>query len=114
VAAIRRLAASGAMNFRRGLFRLWVVLSTGWIIGIGWSSRIDCAFGGYSAPWCVGYGHDPYALESAIRVHAIVFGIPLLTLIVGLALIWAMTGSGGDQIRAITISAGALALATSL
>ena len=84
-------------NWRRGLFRLWVVFSIGWIIGIGWSHRLDCAFGQYSAPWCVGYGQDPYVMEYAVRVHALVFGVPALTLLAGLALIWVANGFRGER-----------------
>lgn len=33
------------MNFRRGLFRIWVVLSAGWIMVVGYAGDLPCAFG---------------------------------------------------------------------
>jgi hypothetical protein len=46
----------------------------------------------FSAPWCVGYAHDPYAWQSAWPIHVLVFGVPIAALAVGTALTWAING----------------------
>jgi hypothetical protein len=81
------------MNWQRGLLRLWLVLSVIWIIVVGWSENVRCAFGALSVWWgCHGYGRDPYAWESAWPTHVVVFGVPLAILVIGACLFWAMNG----------------------
>jgi hypothetical protein len=58
------------LNWRRGLFRLWMVLSIGWVIIVGYADDLPCAFGvRFSAPWCVGYGHDSDYVELFKRLR---------------------------------------------
>ena len=53
---------------------------------------LPCALGVFSAPWCVGYAHSPYAWESAWPIHAFVFGVPVAGLVIGVAIVWAISG----------------------
>jgi hypothetical protein len=81
------------MNISRGLFRIWIVLAAGWIMVVGYADDLPCAFGvTFSAPWCVGYAHDPYAWQSAWPIHVLVFAVPIAALAVGTALTWAING----------------------
>jgi hypothetical protein len=63
-----------AVNFQRGLFRLWIVVSVAWVLILGSYDRVWCAFGDMSALWCS--KHQIY-VEGAWRELAGVFGIPL-------------------------------------
>jgi hypothetical protein len=38
------------MNIRRGLFRLWIVLTALWIAFALWADDFSCFYGG--GPWC--------------------------------------------------------------
>jgi len=81
------------MNWRRGLFRVWIVLSVAWVIVIGYADDLPCTFGvRLSAPWCAGYGRDPYVWQYAWKVHLLAFGIPIAALVVGAGIGWALNG----------------------
>jgi hypothetical protein len=81
------------MNWRRGLFRIWIVSSFAWIVVAGYMDDLPCTFGvRFSAPWCIGYAHDPYAWESAWPIHVLVFGVPVGALVIGVAIVWTIKG----------------------
>jgi hypothetical protein len=54
------------MNFRRGLFRIWVVLSAGWIMVVGYAGDLPCAFGVTFQPLVRGVRTRPLCL--AVRL----------------------------------------------
>jgi hypothetical protein len=85
------------MNFRRGSFRLWIVAATGWLVLDGWALNLPCTFGSYSAPWCYGWERYPLTAGSYFRTYLELLGVPLLALIIGTALFWAISGFVGRQ-----------------
>jgi hypothetical protein len=83
------LIGSAAVNFQRGLFYLWIVVSVAWILIVGSNSRVWCTFGDQSALWCG--EHEIYA-EEVWGELASVFAVPLAVLIAGAGLLWAARG----------------------
>lgn len=78
------------MNWRRGLFRLWVCLSIIWICFWAWQRNIVCElnlphYG--SGPWCE---YQTWDVAFHIKTAAILFGPPLLVGLVG----WVISGFG--------------------
>jgi hypothetical protein len=89
------------MNIRAGSFRLWLLLSVLWVFGTGWLLRDDL-LGNCSEPI---NPHEPNICELAhkfggpsvlfderVRVIAIALGPPILTLFLGLSLLWVGRG----------------------
>ncbi len=76
------------MNTKRGLFRVWVVVSLLWGIVVGWR-QARCLIG-TGGPNCVGF---PYDLTSESIVAAM-FAIvpPVAVLLLGYAVLWAVKG----------------------
>jgi hypothetical protein len=70
------LDVAAAVNFQRGLFRLWIVVSVAWTVIAGALLRVDYVRG------------DLQAWEYA----AVVFSVPLVALILGAALLWVIRG----------------------
>jgi len=101
------------MNLRRGLFRVWLVVSVIWLAWWGtylWNSRLEAtedktgrqfvAFHtDFGVPWreVRDFGFVDY-----LSVLAIGFGIPLLVLAVGCGLTWAAAGFSARQIRRLS------------
>jgi len=68
------------MNWRRGLFRLWIVGTALFVLAIAFISYSEIKAHA-EVPWA--------KLEMCA---AIAFGIPLAVLIIGASLVWAFTG----------------------
>ncbi len=66
------------MNWRRGLFRLWAVLSVAWAIPAFWMVS-DCVI-------------DNTCSAGRWGVTAFILGVPLAFLLFGTALLWAANG----------------------
>ena len=73
------------INWRRGLFRLWVLLSGSWMLG----------WGVYLAIWSIRFGAQSPGDLFAIPV--LLLGPPLALLVFGHATAWAMRGFAPDK-----------------
>lgn len=82
------------MNWRRGLFRLWIVGTVAWVFFTIWSGDLSCFVGSY--PWCGWWVVSPWWQSTYLGALAKVFGIPMLVLAVGVAIGWAMGGFHSD------------------
>ena len=80
------------LRVARELFRIWVVLSLGWVLGCLWFLDFSCFFKFSSGPWCDWWVLSPLASSDYVRVLAITFGIPAFVLALGSALVWALKG----------------------
>jgi hypothetical protein len=91
------------MNLRRGLLRLWLVLSIAWIIAVGYDAYTTCVVSYLSDPpgtFRPSLARGPQrTLELLDRVFVIddshlawAFGLPVAVLIIGAALWWAVAG----------------------
>ena len=78
------------MNWRRGLFRLWIVGASAWVLFAVWSGDFSCFVGSY--PWCAWWVVDPWWQSTYLATLAKVFGVPLLVLAIGEAISWAVGG----------------------
>lgn len=76
--------ASPPLNWRRGLWRLWVLASSAW--GLGWSV--------YLTIWALRSGLTPGDL---LAIPVLLFGPPLALLVFGLATSWAFKGFLPDK-----------------
>jgi hypothetical protein len=87
------------MNWSRGLFRLWLVLSVLWIGRILWI-REQCFYGpwiGRQEPdlwWCKDPMADPVA--SYLEEITTSLGPPIVVLALGYALLWSLKGFRRD------------------
>jgi len=72
------------VNWRRGMFRLWILVSSAWVMG--WLIYFAIKFMGGEFPT----QHIPV-------VPVVLFGPPLALLLFGLGAIWAMRGFETDQ-----------------
>jgi len=72
--------ASPALNWRRGLWRLWVLASSAWVLG----------WGVYLTIWALrsGFSHS----GDLLAIPVLLFGPPVALLIFGLATSWAFRG----------------------
>jgi hypothetical protein len=80
------------MNWKRGVFRFWVVASGLWIVGAFWWRErclVPPILGG-GGRWC----DDPIIDRVAenLKSGALIIGVPAGALLVGLALIWIANG----------------------
>ena len=78
---------------RRGVIRLWLILSILWIGFIVWRSDLACSFKaamGFTAPWCQFPLIEPqdYYLALTFRI----LGAPLLVGIAIIAVFWIIEG----------------------
>ena len=95
------------MNIRRGLFRVWVVASAAWLVVDSSAKNLPCKLSHYSLPWCNGWDQflpvdasQPNDIpETNIHACVVLFGIPLLSLLVGAALLWAAAGFERERTR---------------
>ena len=73
------------MSVRRGLWRTWIVLTTIWIVLLLLTGKYWCPFFFWRDwPQCT--------LDGYVRQLEGLFGMPLVTLIVGLIIGWIVTG----------------------
>ena len=82
--------ATSPLNWRRGLWRMWVLASSAWVLG--WSV--------YLTIWALrsGFSHS----GDLLAIPVLLFGPPIALLIFGLATNWAFKGflpdkTGHDQ-----------------
>jgi hypothetical protein len=81
------------MSMRRGLFRVWVVASLGWIAFAAWSDDVLCFVGFTYAgtrPWCA--DEFVYPLTATAETVAWIIGIPMALLLIGYAAGWTIRG----------------------
>ena len=89
---------TAAMNLRRGLFRLWLVVSALWVVFAvafdwrSWSTAIGCLLDDTSSPWCKYWDLSDYAQGFLIS-----FGPPFALFGIGAGLLWAAYGFVRDQ-----------------
>lgn len=76
---------AGPLNWRRGLWRMWVLISSAWMLA--WSV--------YLSIWALRWGLQRSGDLLAIPV--LLFGPPLALLLVGLATAWAFRGFVPDK-----------------
>lgn len=85
------------MNWNRGLFRAWLVISVLWLSYSGWLWYSACGWGG-GVLWCpVGGGRPFVAVEytypfEAWRMCKEVLTFPLLLLVGGFIALWIARG----------------------
>ena len=72
------------VNWRRGMFRLWILVSSAWVMGWMIYFAIKFISGEFSGP------HIPV-------VPVVLFGPPLALLLFGIGARWAMQGFETDQ-----------------
>jgi hypothetical protein len=75
----REIEPSAPINWRRGLFRLWILISTAWLMG-----------------WLIYFAIQFVGGESTARdipaIPVVLFGPPLALLFLGVATRWAIRG----------------------
>ncbi len=75
------------MNVRRGLFRVWLVLSIAWVAANVWRLDFSCLRGAEKdLPWCEAQAH------SYLKVLSIMIGVPLAAFILGRVIGWIFDG----------------------
>lgn len=75
---------SAPLNWRRGLWRMWVLASSAWLLG----------WGVYLTIWALRSGFETRDL---LAMPVLLFGPPLALLIFGLATSWAFKGFLPDK-----------------
>lgn len=76
---------TGPLNWRRGLWRMWVLVSSAWVLG--WTV--------YLSIWTLRWGIERQGDLLAIPV--LLFGPPVALLLFGLATAWAFRGFAPDK-----------------
>ena len=76
---------SAPLNWRRGLWRLWVLASSAWVLG--WIV--------YLAIWLLRTGM--WQTGDLLAIPVLLFGPPLALLVFGLATAWAFKGFARDK-----------------
>ena len=76
------------MNWTRGLFRAWLVLSALWLVGCIWALDYSCFLGAEGRPWCRWWVVSP--LSQSTYVHRLLVGLapPIGVLLIGFAVLW--------------------------
>ena len=74
-----------ALNWRRGLFRLWLLVSAAWIMG--WAIYVILS----------GLGQEFKTTEDFLAIPVVFFGPPIALLLCGLATGWAIRGFWSDE-----------------
>ena len=86
----RRYAGSGIdtapLNWRQGLFRLWLLVSAAWIMG--WAIYVILS----------GLGQEFKTTEDFLAIPVVFFGPPIALLLCGLATGWAIRGFSAEKI----------------
>lgn len=86
------------MNWRRGLWRLWVATSVLWIGLWVWQRDVPCALGFnyFGAKWWCGSRFvappDGYLLDMPGDTFPLMFGIPVMVLALGWLARWLAAG----------------------
>ena len=73
------------MNWKRGLFRVWLVASVGWIGYWLWQSWMICGFSINPSPRCA--NEIPWTGLAIISLSG-----PLIALVLGLVAVWIVRG----------------------
>jgi hypothetical protein len=75
------------MNWRRGLFRLWVIVSVVWATLAVYTKYVDCSWYG---PQVLCFDDLlPYQFDDRV---AWIVGPPLAVLLIGLGIVWCIQG----------------------
>lgn len=78
-------------NWKRGLFRLWLLASFLWAGYWLYNLQLSCAF--WFAPWCESPAHVDWPNGSmALGLALLLLSGPVLMLLLGLGVIWALKG----------------------
>jgi len=75
---------SGQLNWRRGLYRLWVLASVAWILG----------WGVYLSIYTIQYGETT---NDILKIPVILIGAPAALFAFGHATLWALRGFAPDE-----------------
>jgi hypothetical protein len=81
----KSIGDSAPLNWRRGLFRLWLLVSVAWILAWGVYSILSAIAHAFMTP------------EDFLARLVVFFGPPLALLVVGLAARWAIQGFIPDE-----------------
>jgi hypothetical protein len=76
------------INWRRGLFRVWLLMSAAWIMGWAIYSILHAISNGFQT------------LGDFLRIPVVFFGPPVALLLLGLAAAWAFRGFKPNPDRA--------------
>jgi len=79
------LNATGSLNWKRGLFRVWMLLSAGWIMGWTIYLMLEGAHGSLNSR------------GDLIEVPILLFAPPIALWLFGLAAAWAIRGFDNEQ-----------------
>jgi hypothetical protein len=78
-------------NWKRGLLRLWLLASFLWAGYWIYHLQLSCAF--WFAPWCESPAHVDWPNQSmALGLALVLLSGPVLGLLLGLGVIWAIKG----------------------
>jgi hypothetical protein len=77
------------MNIRRGLWRLWLVLTVAWLGFAIWTTPDlqTCLFRIGSGQWC-----DHWTTHDYLAAVGVLFGGPVALLVLGCAVFWITSG----------------------
>ena len=79
------------VNWKRGLVRLWLLASFVWAGYWLYNLQLSCAF--WFAPWCESPAHVDWPNGSmALGLALVLLSGPVLMLLLGLGIIWAIKG----------------------
>lgn len=85
------------MNIRRGLWRVWAILSLLWVAFVAWDLDVRCLMGmnpTSAKPWCTSPLADPVGVWTW-ALAAMASG-PLISAAAGLAIAWIAAGFRRD------------------
>lgn len=86
------------IDWRRGLIRLWVLASFLWAGYWLYELQLACAF--WFAPWCEAPAHVDWPNRSmALGLALILLSGPILVLLLGFGIIWAIKGFRARRAR---------------
>lgn len=85
------------MNWRRGLFRVWILTSILWVASCPLLARphawsVDCVYPTSSILWCEAFGRSD--LPRLLRWMA---AVPFALLMAGIAILWTIKGFRSNQ-----------------
>ena len=79
------MSSSGEMNWKRGLFRIWILISAGWIMGWTIYLLLEGVQGSLSSK------------GDFVEVPILLFAPPIALWLFGLAAAWAIRGFDPDR-----------------